>query len=152
MTRSRLSVQSGLPLAFGTMMVATTEPQTHHLALWTAGLAIVAVLFGVRFRSAATLAVLLTALTFALSPPPPMLAVTSGICATAYLVMHHVSAANSLIPTGATAVAALSFGLAGAGITIFPLDMAWLPLVAPFGLLGAFAIATHPYTRQPNQR
>jgi hypothetical protein len=150
-TQSRLSVQRGLSPAFGMMMVAATEPQTHWLALWTGGLAIAAILFGARFRSAATLAVLLTALTLALSPPPPMLAVMSGICATAYLVMRHVSVPNSTTPTRATAVAALSFGLAGAVITIFPLDVAWLPLIAPFGLLGAFAIATHPYMRHPNQ-
>jgi CHASE2 domain-containing sensor protein len=80
-----------------------------------------------------------------------MLAVISGICAAAYLVMRHACVPNSVTPTRATAVAALSFGLAGAVITIFPLDVGWLPLIAPFGLLGAFAIATHPYMRHRNQ-
>jgi len=131
-------------------MVAATEPQTHWPAPWTAGLAIAAVLFGMRFRSAATLAVILTALTLALSAPPPMLAVMSGLCAAAYLVMRHASIPNPATPTIATVVAALTFGLAGAVVTIFPLDVAWLPLIAPFGLLGAFAIATHPYMRHPN--
>jgi hypothetical protein len=147
-TQSRLSVHRGLSPAFGMLMVAATEPQTHWPALWTGGLAIAAVLFGVRFRSATTLAVLLTALALALSPPSPMLTVLSGICATAYLVMRHVSVPNSATPTKATAVTALSFGLAGAVITVFPLDVGWLPLIAPFGLLGAFAIATQPYVQR----
>jgi hypothetical protein len=150
-TQSPLSVQRGLSPAFGVAMVAATEPQTHWLALWAAGLAIAAVLIGVRFRCAATLAVLLTALTLAVSSPSPMLAVMSGVCAAAYLVIRHVSAPNSPAPTSATAVTALSFGLAGAVITVFPLYMGWLPLIAPFGLLAAFAIATRPYMRHPNR-
>jgi hypothetical protein len=48
-------------------------------------------------------------------------------------------------------VAALSFGLIGAVITVLPLNVTRLPLIAPFGLLGAFAIATHPYMRHPDQ-
>jgi uncharacterized membrane protein YjjB (DUF3815 family) len=151
MTGSRLSAHRALSPAFGVVMIAAAEPQTHPLALWASGVAITAVVIGMRFRIAATLAVLLTALALALSAPPPMLAVLSGLSATAYLVMRHVSVPNSATPTRATAVAALSFGLAGAVITIFPLDVGWLPLIAPFGLLGAFAIATHPYMRQPNQ-
>lgn len=80
-----------------------------------------------------------------------MLGVISGLCATGYLVTRHVCGLNSATPTRATVVAALSFGLAGALVTVFPLDVAWLPLIAPFALLGAFAIATHPFMRRPNQ-
>jgi hypothetical protein len=140
-------VHRGLSLVFGVVMVAATEPQTHRLALWTAGLAIAAVLFGVRYRCAATLAVLLTALTLAASVPPPMLVALSGLCATAYLVLRHISVLNSATPTSSTVLAALSFGLVGAAVAVVPLDVAWLPLLAPFGLLGAFAIATQPYLR-----
>jgi hypothetical protein len=143
-----LFVRRGLSLAFGVVMIVATEPQPHRLAAWTAGLAIAAVLFGVRFRSVATLAVLLTALTLAASAPPPLLVVTSGLCATAYLVLRHTGVPNSATPTRASVLAALSFGLVGAIVAVLPLDVAWLPLLAPFGLLGAFAIATQPYLRQ----
>lgn len=151
MTRPRLSVQRGLSLPFGVVMVAATALQTHWPALWTAGLAVSAVLIGVRFRSAATLAVVLTILTLGLSAPPPMLVILSGLSATAYLVTRHLSGPNSVAPTRATIAAALSFGLVGAVVTVFPLDVSWLPLLAPLGLLGVFAIATYPYLRHQNQ-
>ncbi|MDT5150970.1 MAG: hypothetical protein QOI01_2703, partial [Mycobacterium sp.] len=95
-------------------MVVAAEPQMHWLARWAAGLAIAAVLLGVRFHSMATVAVLFTALTLTLTTPPPALAVMSGLCATAYLVMRHASGPNSAAPTRATALAALGFGLVGA--------------------------------------
>lgn len=144
---TRLFVHQGLSVAFGLMMVAATEPQPHQPALWTAGLAIAAVVVGVRFRSAATLAVLLSAMTLAVSTPPPMLGVTSGLCATAYLGLRHASVPNSAIPTRTSVLATLGFGLVGTVVTVVPLDVAWLPLLAPFGLLAAFAIATQPYLR-----
>jgi len=150
-SRPQFSVPQGLSLALGVAMVAAAEPQMHWLARWAAGLAIAAVLLGVRFYSMATVAVLLTALTLTLTTPPPVLAVMSGLCATAYLVMRHASGPNSAAPTRATALAALSFGLFGAGVAVVPLDVAWLPLLAPFGLLAAFALATHPYLRRRNQ-
>jgi hypothetical protein len=147
---SRLFV-NGLTALFAVVMVAATDPQTHWLALWTAGLAIAAVLTGVRFRSAATVAVLLTALTLAISIPPLMLSAVSGLCATGYLVMRHTSGPISAAPTRATVLAALSFSAVGAVVAAVPLDVAWLPLVAPFVLLGAYALVIHPYLRHPKQ-
>jgi hypothetical protein len=78
-----------------------------------------------------------------------MLALASGLCATGYLLLRYASRPNSVRPTWATAIAAVIFGLVGAAITVFRLDIAWLPLLAPFVLLGAFAIATRPYPPQP---
>jgi hypothetical protein len=144
----RVLVHRILSPAFGVMMIAAAEPQPHHLAAWTAGLAIAAVLFGVRFSWAATLAVLLTALALAASGPPPLLAVTSGLCATVYLVLRHTSIPNSAAPTRASVLAASSFGLVAAIVALSPVDVAWLPVLAPFGLLAAFVIATQPYLRQ----
>src|SRR5712664_218576 len=74
------SLVLALTLCFGMAMVAATDPRAHGLALWTAGLALAAVLIGVRFRSAATVAVLLTVLTLAISAPPLMLSAVSGLC------------------------------------------------------------------------
>ncbi|MDT5081754.1 MAG: hypothetical protein QOJ80_6391 [Mycobacterium sp.] len=148
--RSRLFV-NGLTALFGVAMVAATVPQTHWLALWTAGLAIAAVLTGVRFRSAATVAVLLTALTLAISTPSLMLSAVSGLCATGYLVMRHTSGPISAGPTRATAGASMGFSAVSAIVAAVPFDVAWLPLVAPFGLLGAYALVIHPYLRQPKK-
>jgi hypothetical protein len=146
------SLVLALTPCFGVMMVAATDPRTHWLALWTAGLALAAVLTGVRFRSAATFAVLLTALTLAISTPSLMLSAVSGLCATGYLVMRHTSGLVSAGPTRATLGAAVSFSAVVAAVAAIPLDVAWLPLVAPFGLLGAYALVMHPYLRQPKQR
>jgi hypothetical protein len=82
-SRPQFSVPRGLSLALGVAMIAAAEPQMHWLARWAAGLAIAAVLLGVRFHSMATVAVLLTALTLTLMTPPPVLAAMSGLCATA---------------------------------------------------------------------
>jgi hypothetical protein len=145
---NRLFLNS-LTALFAVAMVAATVPQARWLALWTAGLAIAAALAGVRFRSAATVAVLLTALTLTISTPPVMLSALSGLCATGYLVMRHTSGPISAGPTRATVLAALSFSAVGAAVAAIPLDVAWLPLVAPFGLLGAYALVVHPYLRHP---
>jgi hypothetical protein len=77
--------------------------------------------------------------------------VLSGLCAAGYLVTRHACGPDSATPTKLTVLAALSFGLVGAAIAVVPTEMAWLPAVAPFGLLGAFAIAVGPYLRRPNQ-
>jgi hypothetical protein len=143
------SLVLALTPCFGMAMVAATDPRAHGLALWTAGLALAAVLIGVRFRSAPTVAVLLTVLTLAISAPPLMLSAVSGLCATGYLVTRHTSGRISAGPTRATVGAAVSFSAVGSAIAAVPLDVAWLPLGAPFGLLGAYALVIHPYLRQP---
>jgi hypothetical protein len=145
------SVVRALTLCFGIAMVAATDPQLHGPPLWTAGLALAAVLIGVQFRSAATVAVLLTALTLAVSAPSLMLSAVSGLCATGYLVLRHRGGPVSVAPTRATVGAALSFSAVGAAVATVPLDVAWLPLVAPFGLLGAYALVIHPYLRRPKR-
>jgi hypothetical protein len=140
-----------LTLCVGMAMIAATDPRTHGLALWTAGLALAAVLVGLRFRSAATVAVLLTALTLTISAPPLMLSAVSGLCATGYLVMQHTSGPISAGPTRATVGAAMGFSAVSAIVAAVSLDAAWLPLMAPFGLLGAYALVIHPYLRQPKK-
>lgn len=150
MTRSHFLTRA-LSAIFGVAMVAIAEPHPHRPVLWLQLLALAAVGCGVRFLSAATLAVLLTAVTLVLSVPPPMLDASSGLCATSYLVMRHVSGSNSAVPTKVTVLAALSFGLAGAVVMLIPLNVPWLPLIAPFGLLAASALVLHPYLRHPYQ-
>jgi hypothetical protein len=133
--------------ALGVAMIAAAAPHAQWLAACTAGLALAAVPVGVRFARAATLAVLLTALTLAVSTPPSMLVLVSGLCATGYLVTRHANGPNAAVPTLATVVSAVGFGLTAAVVAVIPVDVVWLPLLAPFALLGAYAMATNAYLR-----
>ncbi len=107
-----------------------------------------AVPVGIEFRTASPLAVLLTALTLFLSAPPLTLVVTSGLCATAYLVMQPETGTTYVAPTKATILAALGFSLIGAVVATFTFDFAWLLVVAPFVLLVPYAVAIHLYLRR----
>jgi hypothetical protein len=137
--------------ALGVAMVAAAAPNAYWLSACAAGLALASLVVGVRFARLATVAVLLTALTLALSPPPSMLVLLSGLCATGYLVTRHASGPNSVTPTRATVVSAMGFGLTTGLVAVIPVDVAWLPLLAPFALLGAYAMATHAYLRRRSE-
>jgi hypothetical protein len=133
-------------------MVAATDPRGHWLPIWTAALALVAAVVGIRVRSASTLAVLLTALTLVLSSTPPLLVMIASLCATGYLVTSHLRTANTVAPTRITVLAAVGFDLVAAAPRLHPFDVAWLPLLAPLALLSAFAIVMYPYLRYSRRR
>jgi hypothetical protein len=147
MTRSLLLVQSVLPFALGILMVVTTDAHQHWLTMGTAALAVAAVLLGVRWQRASILAVVLAALTIALSVTPPILAVSSGLCATGYLLTCHLRGPNTVQPNRITALTAIGIGLVTAATVVYPLDLSWLPLIAPIALFAAFVIAISPYLR-----
>jgi uncharacterized protein (DUF58 family) len=62
-----------------------------------------------------------------------------------YRVLDAVTGTAYVALTKTTIVAALGFSLVGAAVAVVPLDVAWLPVVAPFVLLAAYAIAIYPY-------
>lgn len=136
-----------LSLVLGVVMVVAAVPEGHGLRSWIGGLALAAVLIGIRFPLAAPVAVVLTAVTLVLSEPMPILVVVSGLFATAYLVMRYTDVPNSAPPTRVTAIVALGFSVAGVAMAVFPSTVPWLPLIAPFALLAAFAMAANPYLR-----
>ena len=107
----------------------------------------IAVGVGMAFRPAATLAVLLTVLTIVLSNPSQLLAASSGLCAAAYLVCRHAAGALAAVATGAgpTMIAAVGFTFAGLVATSFPLQVPWLPLLAPVAVLAIYVLATRPF-------
>ena len=82
-----------------------------------------------------------------LSGPAPLFVALSGLCAAAYLVCRYSVGA----PTGAsmgswpTAVAAVGFTFAGLVATSFPLQLPWLPLAAPLGVLAIYVVAARPF-------
>lgn len=124
-------------------MAGSAALGSHGLAAAAGGAALAAVGVGVAFRPAATLAVLLAVATVTLSGPAPLLVALSGLCAAAYLVCRHtVGAALGSWPT---AIAAVGFTFAGLVATSFPLQLPWLPLAAPLGVLAIYVVAARPF-------
>lgn len=131
--------------AFGLLMVAASGVGVHGgPAFVTAMLAVVAVLDGIVFRPAATLAVLLAVSALALSDPSPVQAALAGLLATAYLVLRH-AVTGVVTASPPTIVAALGFTFVGLAATAFPLQLPWLPLLAPLAVLGIYLLATRPF-------
>lgn len=132
---------------FGLLMVGLAADgwQGPTVAAWVA--ALIAVAVGTVFRRAATVAVLLAAVTVLLTDPPLIFIALSGLCAAAYLVCRHaVGAAGPVVLNSwPTAVGAVGFTFAGLVATSFPLQLPWLPLVAPLGALVIYLLAIRPF-------
>jgi hypothetical protein len=141
------SVSHALSTVFGLVMVGSATAGSHGLSVVAGVAAAIAVGVGIAFRPAATLAVLLTVLTIALSHPSQLLAALSGLCAAAYLVCRHAAGALAAVAAGAapTMVAAVGFTFAGLVATSFPLQLPWLPLAAPLAVLAIYVLATRPF-------
>ncbi|MGC2652865.1 MAG: hypothetical protein WA317_04505 [Mycobacterium sp.] len=136
-----------LATAFGLLMVAATGVPSHHGPAFVAALlALGAVAVGVVFRAAATLAVLLALAAIAFTDPTPILAAVSGLAATLYLVLRHATG-HVVTASAPTLGAAFGFTIVGLAATSFPLQLPWLPLVAPLAVLGIFLLATRPFLR-----
>ncbi len=139
-----------LSVAFGLLMVAATGVSSQHEPAFVfAMVAVAAVLTGMVFRPAATVAVVLAVVMIALSNPSPLLAAVSGLAATMYLLLRH-AVDGVMATTQPTMVAALSFSVVGLAATWFPLRLPWLPLVAPVAVLGAYLLATRPFLGDRN--
>ncbi|OJZ75376.1 hypothetical protein BRW65_05760 [Mycobacterium paraffinicum] len=134
-------------VAFGllTVALAADGAQGPAVAAWVA--ALIAVLGGAVFRPAATLAVLLSVATIALSDPPLVFVALSGLSAAAYLVCRHAAGASAGAVLGSwpTVVGAVSFTFAGLVATSFPLQLPWLPLIAPLAALAVYVLAVRPF-------
>jgi len=136
-----------LSTGFGLLMVGSAGIGSHGLGVAAAAAALIAVVVGVAFRPAATLGVLLAVATVLLSSPSPIFVALSGLCAAAYLVCRY----SVWVPTGAvasswpTTVAAVGFTFAGFVATSFPLQLPWLPLAAPLGVLAIYVVAARPF-------
>jgi hypothetical protein len=136
-----------LSTAFGLVMVAVSGFQTDGPALVLAMLAAIAVLAGIAFRVAATVAVLLAAAAIVVFGAPPMLAALAGLAAACYLVLRY-SEGGSIRVVGASApamLAALGFTFVGVLAASFPFELPWLPLLAPLAVFGIYVLATRPY-------
>jgi hypothetical protein len=132
-------------VAFGLLMAAAAEVQAHGIAFVAGSLAMIAVLAGLRFRPAATLAVLLAMTAIVLSDPSPVFAALSGLSAAAYLVLRHGEPAGVVTATRPTMIAAVGFTFAGVVATSFAPQLPWLPLLAPLAVFGIYVLAARPF-------
>jgi hypothetical protein len=126
--------------AFGLVMVASAAVQADGRGLAAAAVAAAAVLAGSVFRPAATIAVLLTVSVIVLAEAPLAMTATSGLCAAAYLVLRHTAAVTS-----PTVIGAVGFTAAGLAAASLPIELPWVPLLAPVAVLVLYVVVTRPY-------
>jgi hypothetical protein len=138
-----------LSTACGLLMVAAVGVGTYGPARAVAASALVAVLAAILFRPVATLAVLLVVTVIALTGPAATVAAVAGLSAAVYLVLRHGAASGIGLDSVsvATLVSALGFTLAGLVATAFPLQLPWLPLLAPLAVFAIYLLATRPFLR-----
>jgi hypothetical protein len=113
-----------LSTAFGLLMVAATAIAAQGVSLIAAAGAATAVVLGVRFASAATLAVMTSVVTAMLAGTPPMGTALAGLAATAYLVLRH--ARNVECPRVTHDRRRAGSGRRGLGATAIPVSVPWL--------------------------
>ncbi len=146
MTSIPRSATLAISTVFGVLMVGLAAVGTHGPALVAAVTALIAVGAGVVWRPAATIAVLLSVATLVASDPSVVFAAWSGLCGAAYLVCRHAAATpGAVMWSWPTAVAAVGFTCAGLVAAAFPLQLPWLPLAAPLGVLAIYVLATRPF-------
>jgi hypothetical protein len=140
-------VTRAISTVFGLLMVGLVAVGSHGLAAVAGVATLIAVVVGILFRPAATVAVLLAVATIVLSDSPHVLTALSGLCAAAYLVCRYAAGMSTSVVLGSwpTVVAAGGFTLAGIVATSFPLRLPWLPLVAPLGVLAIYVVAARPF-------
>jgi hypothetical protein len=141
-----------LSIACGLLMVAAVGLGSHGPTLIAAISAVVAVLVGALVRPVATLAVLFTVVMITLSDPAAAQAAqaaVSGLSAAVYLVLRHAAGSGTGLDgvSGATLLGAVGFAFAGLVATAFPLQLPWLPLLAPIAVFAVYLLATRPFLR-----
>lgn len=136
-----------LSTACGLLMVAAVGIGTHGPARVIALAAVLVVAAAVVLRPLATLAVLLTVLVIAMTSPTGVVAAVAGLSAAVYLMLRHAAASGVGLDSvsGASLVAALGFTFAGLVATAFPLQLPWLPLLAPLAVFAIYLLATRPF-------
>ena len=113
------------------------------------GVAVVAMLIGLRYRSVATVSVLLVIAVIVWSNPPPLFAALSGLSAASYLVLRHAAGPSGglVTTTRPTVVGMVGMTLVGIVATSVPLRLPWLPLLAPPAVVVIFVLVTLPFLR-----
>jgi hypothetical protein len=136
-----------LSTCFGLVMVTAAGIQAAGAALVVAILAACAVLAGMRFRVAATLAVLLAAAVIMLIDAEPLLTGAAGLSAACYLVLRHTERglSRSAAVSPSAMLTAMGFTVISVVAASIPFQLPWLPLLAPPTVFAAYVLATWPY-------
>lgn len=128
---SRHGLSLAFSTGFGALMVALAAVPVGPAGLIPAAFCVAAVLAGVFFRPAATVAVLLATVTAALSEASVLFVAASGLSAAAYLLLRHSAGSTAAHLTVPAALGLIGFTLAGVVAAAVPLQITWAPLLAP---------------------
>ncbi len=129
-----------LSFAFGLVMVAAGALRADQSALVASAAGLLAVILGIGFSAAATVAVAATVVALALSDPSPVLAAVGGLAAVCYLVLRHTRAETISTPTVVGAIGITVVALLGTAVPMIP----WVPLVAPLAALAIYVAVVAP--------
>ncbi|WP_233209324.1 hypothetical protein [Mycobacterium sp. ENV421] len=135
-----MTVRRLVAASFAVAMTAATAVGADTRWLAAAAVALIAIIVGLFVRAAATVAVLAATAAIVLTGPHPMLAATSGVCAAAYLVLTYATL------TRVTAIGIAGFAAAGALAAAVPVDLPWLPLLAPVAVVAVVGLALSPFS------
>ncbi|QUR66707.1 hypothetical protein [Mycobacterium spongiae] len=139
-------VARGFSSVFGLLMVGTAIVGADGLAVVVGIVGAGAVAVGIVVRPAATVAVLVSVSAIVVSDQSYVFAALSGLCAAGYLVSRYaVVHGGFVLDHWPTIVAAVGFTFAGVVATSFPLQVPWLPLLAPLAVLAIYVLATRPF-------
>jgi hypothetical protein len=133
-------VNRALSTASGLVMVAAAALAASDRALVVCGVAVGMVLVGNVFRTVATMAVMTAGTALVLASAAPTPAALCGLSAAVYLVLRHT--ADITVPTVA---GALGFTAVALTAVMLPVELPWVPLVAPLAVLSAVVLATRPF-------
>jgi hypothetical protein len=141
---------------FGLLMVTAAAVYADGLELLAAAIAVGAVLAGLVFRVAATLAVVFAVGLIVASGASPLFAAVSGMAAAAYLVVRHAiggpggGVTMPITMTRPTSLAIVGFTFVGVVATSVPLQLPWLPLLAPPAAVAMYLIASRAFISENN--
>ena len=130
--------------AFGILMVLTAARPAGLIGIVVLALSAVALLAGLFYRRAATVAVLLSIGAMALADPSPFFAAVSGLSAAAYLVLRYADDSDAVAVTMPTAVGLLGFTAAGLAATAVDIQVKWVPLLAPGVVVAILILVAMP--------
>jgi hypothetical protein len=133
-----------LATASGLAMAAAAGHLGGAVAAVIATLVAVAVVVGIWFRIAGLLAVLLAAAAIMLAEAGPLTAGVAGLAGACYLVLRN-NVDQPTLASRPALVAALGFTVLGVSVTAIPVDLPWLPLLAPPAVLAAYLLAIRPF-------
>lgn len=138
------------PLAavFGTLMVLAAAWPSGQTGFAAAAPAAAAVLAGLFYRPAATVAVLLTVAALAVLDVPAVFAAGSGVAAAGYLATRYAGGGGVVVMTVPAATGLLAFTLAGLIGTAIPLRPDWAPLLVPPVLVAVLVLSGAPLLGQ----